>query len=127
MKRLYYVHAMCIYGTEIEKEEINLLKKFFPKHELIDPGLHEGNVEKSLKGMKYCYELIDRCDDLAFTRLLGKITSGVGLEINHALRKGIPVYRLEDNKLERVSKNVKSLSREDTIRLYEFWRNITCR
>lgn len=125
--QLYYAHAMCIYKTEIEKVEIGLIRKHFPTHEIIDPGSFQENTEKSKQGMSYCFRLIDKCDSLVFTRLLGKVTSGVGLEIDHALLKKFPVYELKDGKIRQITKSVKYLSREETWKHYDFWRTVTGR
>jgi len=73
--------------------------------------------------MEYCKQLIDGCDVLIFSRLMGKITSGVGLEINHALAKKKAAYELEQNKICIVKEPVKYISRNDTIKLYSVWRN----
>ena len=72
--------------------------------------------------MEFCKKLIDGCDSLVFSRLLGKITSGVGIEINHALTHNKPVYEMKDGRMENVKKGVKYVSREHTIQLYEKWR-----
>ncbi len=125
--RVYYAHAMCTYGTDIEQEEIKLIKAHLPNSDIINPEAHEGNPEKSLQGMKYCFRLIDGCDVLVFSKLLQKITAGVGLEVNFALSKKIPVYLLQNAGLKRVEKPVRYLSREDTMRHYKYWRSITGR
>ena len=86
--KIYYAHAMCIYGTDDEKEEILKIKNLFPDHAIVDPGTYASNPDKREEGMEYCKKLVFGCDKLVFTRLLGKITSGVELEINHALKSG---------------------------------------
>ncbi len=125
--RLYYAHAMCLYGTDLEKEEVESILKGFPNHEIVDPGEHDGNPEKSRAGMKYCFNLIDGCDALVFSRLLGKVTAGVGLEISHALSKGIPVHELRNGEFKPIHRPVAYLSRDETIRHYEFWARVTGR
>jgi len=125
--RLYYAHAMVLYGTEIEKAETEIIRTRLPGCELVDPGEYEGNPEKSEQGMQYCFKLIDGCDALAFSKLLGKITSGVGLEANYALSKYMPVYFIDGNSLSRITKRVSYLTREDTWKHYDFWRSVTGR
>jgi hypothetical protein len=58
---------------------------------------------------------------------MDKVTAGVGLEVNYALSKGIPVYELRNAKLERTTRTVRYLSREETLRHYDFWRQVTGR
>jgi len=59
---------------------------------------------------------------MVFTRLLGKITAGVGFEINHALELGKVVYELKKDKIKQVKKPVKYISRNDTRSLYGKYR-----
>lgn len=118
---------MVLYGTEIEEAEAGIIRARLPGYELVDPGEHESNPEKSEQAMQYCFKLIDGCDALAFSRLLGKITSGVGLEVNYALSRYKPVYHIDGNRLIRVMKRVNYLSREDALKHYDFWRSVTGR
>lgn len=120
--RIYYAHAKCTYGSPTEKTEKKQIKAVFPKCKIIDPGKHEGNIEKTTKEMKYCYGLISTCDALVFSRLLRRITSGVGKEIKYALRNGIRVYELRGKNFKSIKKSLPYLSRKNTIRLYRRWR-----
>lgn len=120
--KIYYAHAMCIYGTDDEKEEILQIKDNFPDHLIVDPGTYANNPEKRNGGMEYCLNLVSVCDILVFTRLLGKITAGVGLEINHALDSGKFVYALKKDKIKQIKKQVKYISRKNTITLYTKYR-----
>ncbi|MGI0080936.1 MAG: hypothetical protein ACRECH_15090, partial [Nitrososphaerales archaeon] len=123
--QVYYAHAMCIYKTKFEKAEKKQIRKHLPSCLIIDPGSFQDNVAKKQEGMKYCFGLIDECNLLVFTRLLGKVTSGVGLEIRHAISKGIPVFELKDRSMKQITKPVKYLSREDTREYYSLWRSTT--
>jgi len=122
--RIYYAHAICTYGARIEKAERKRIKVCFPKCRIVDPGNYEGNLEKRANGMKYCFELIRDCDALVFSRLLKKITSGVGLEIRYALSKGIRVYELCGREVKSIKRPLRYLSRKNTIDLYWRWRQI---
>ena len=73
--------------------------------------------------MGFCLKLVEECDILIFSRLLGKITAGVGKEVNHALKKGKIVYEVTSTALVRRHRSVKYLSRNPTIRLYRKWRD----
>lgn len=118
MMKIYYAHAICLYGTKHEKNEMKQIKKKFPTSRIIDPGSHENTFEKSIRGMEFCLELVENSDLLIFTKLLGNITAGVGKEINHALKKGISVMELKNGKFSKITELVKYLSREETILLY---------
>jgi hypothetical protein len=120
--RIYYAHAICTYGTQTERAERKVIRARFPKCRIIDPGNYEGNIEKRTKGMSYCFGLIAKCDVLVFARLLNQITSGVGLEIVHALSKGISVYELDGQRVKTIKKKLPFLSREATVDLYNVWR-----
>lgn len=113
---------MCIYGTDDEQAEIMHIKKNFPDHSIVDPGTYANNPEKRKDTMEYCKKLVSDCDKLVFTRLLGKITAGVGIEINHALESGKTVYELKKEKIKQIKKPVKYISRKDTISLYGKYR-----
>lgn len=116
--KIYYSHAMPLYGTKAELEEKQQIVKHLPEATLIDPGSYQDNPEKRKGGMEYCLRLVEKCDALVFTRFLGKITAGVGLEINHALSKKMLVHELKKGKLQKIQKPVKHLSRDETVTLY---------
>ena len=114
---IYYSHAMTIYGTEMETSEKLLILKNIPNAKIVDPGSFQANIQKQKEGMSYCLRLVEKCHGLVFTRFLNKITAGVGLEVNHALKNDIPVHELRKDKLRKISKPVTYLSRDDTNRL----------
>ena len=122
LTKIYYSHAMTIYGTEIETNEKLLILKNIPNANIVDPGSFQNNIRKQKEGMSYYLRLVEKCHSLVFTRFLNKITAGVGLEVNHALKKDMPVYELRKDKLRKISKPVTYLSRDDTNRLYRKWR-----
>ncbi len=101
------------------------IKANFLECTIVDPGSYESSVEKGRDGMEFCKRLVNTCDGLVFSKLFGKITAGVGKEINHALTQNKPVCELKDGKVERIEKSVKYISREDTINLYNKWRMLT--
>ena len=111
-----------MYGTEVETAEIASIIKNLPSCFVVDPSALQNRAEKSDDGMRYFFKVIDYCDVLVFSRLLGKITSGVGLEVNHALARLIRVYELDDGRVWRVIAPVEFLSREDTVKQYALWR-----
>lgn len=122
MMKIYYSHAMPLYGTEEELNEKQRIVKNIPNVTIVDPGSFQDNIEKRKGGMEYCLNLVEKCNGLVFTRFLNKITAGVGKEVNHAIKKKIPVQELKNGKLRKVTKPVKYLSRDDTVKMYRIWR-----
>jgi hypothetical protein len=119
---VYYAHAMCMYGTEVEADEIAAITKHLPFYDIVDPSALQTKADKSDDGMRYFFRVIDYCDALVFSRLLGNITSGVGLEVNHALTRHLTVYELVNGKIVKTTTPVKFLSREETLKKYALWR-----
>lgn len=120
--KIYYSHAMPLYGTEAEVEEKQQIANHLPEATLVDPGSYRDNPEKRKGGMEYCLRLVENCDGLVFTKFLNKITAGVGKEINHALKKKMIVHELKDGKIAKITKPVKYLTREETRQLYRTLR-----
>ena len=120
--KIYYSHAIPLYGTELEVLEKQQILKNFPDAKIVDPGSFQNNPEKRLGGMEYCLNLVDKCNGLVFTRFLNKITAGVGKEINHALKKRLQVHELKNGKVRKIRKPVRYLTREETVKLYRMWR-----
>jgi len=104
-------------------QEQAIIRQIFPDHEIVDPGLYEENEEKQLGGMDYCMKLVESCDALAFSRILGKVTSGVGQEVEHALALGRPVYEIIGLGVRQVFEPPRYVSREETRKLYDEWEN----
>ncbi len=119
--KIYYAHALCLYGREEEREEIRRIRDFFPGTVIVNPSSHENRQEKQRRYMEYCKELVEKSDSVVFSRLLGKITAGVAKEINYALSLGRPVFELKDGKIHRVRKRVRGIPREETRALYVEW------
>ena len=101
------------------------IRQRFSRYQLVNPARYENHPGKQADGMYFCMKLIEDCDLVVFSRLQEKITSGVGKEINHALKIGKPVYELRpDGRCVRVRKRQQYLSRQSTIRLYGKWRSL---
>ena len=120
--KIYYSHAMLLYGTTLEKIEKQQILKNFPDAKIVDPGSFQDNIEKRLGGMEYCLNLVEKCNGLVFTRFLNKITAGVGKEVNHAMKECMPVHELKNGKVRKIRKPVRCLTREETVKLYRMWR-----
>jgi hypothetical protein len=119
--RIYHAHAICTYGRTAEQREQALIRQIFPEYEIVDPGLAEENEEKLLGGMDYCKKLVESCDALAFSRIQGKVTAGVGVEVAHALALGKPVYELTGSGAKQVFETPTYVSIEETRKLYVEW------
>ena len=115
---IYYSHAIPLYGTDEEENEKRQILMSIPKANIVDPGSFQDNPEKRRGGMEYCLKLVEKCDELVFSKYFGKITAGVGKEINHALSIKMPVHELWNGKLKKVTRKVKYLSILATRRLY---------
>ena len=115
---------MCLYGTVLEKTEMLAIATHLPGCEIVNPGTLQNNQGKK-DGMAYWFGLIDCCDALVFSRLLNRVTSGVGLEVNHALARPIPVHELSYDKMVSVTRPVEFLTREETLKHFDFWRTVT--
>lgn len=119
--KVYYAHAMCIYGHLTEIQELGTIRRRF-KGRIVNPAAYSGHPEKRSDTLGFCFRLIEGCDVVVFTRCLGKITAGVGKEINFSFKLKKRVYELDGNKWTRRVKPVKHLTRRLTIRLYAKWR-----
>ena len=109
---------MPLYGTKEEKNEKKQILTYIPNATIVDPGSFQDNPEKRRGGMEYCLKLVEKCNALVFSKYFGKITAGVGKEINHALSRKMPVHEIWNEKLRNVTKEVKYLSRLATRKLY---------
>lgn len=112
---------MCMYGTCAEATELSIINRRLPCYEIVDPSLIQKSADKD-EGMRFFFRIIDNCDALIFSKLLGKITSGVGLEVNYALSRQIHVFELENGRVVSLTTPALYLSREETYKQYELWR-----
>ena len=112
---------MCIYGHLLESQELAAIRRRF-KGSIVNPANYDHDPEKRRDTVGFCLRLIERCDLIVFSKLLGKITAGVGKEINHALKLKKPVYELCNGNVSRRIRRVRYLSRIRTIALYGKWR-----
>jgi len=118
---LYYAHAMPIYGTLAEKHELTHIRCNFPRVRIVNPAKYQNHPEKRRDKMGFCLRLVEASDALVFSRYRGKVTAGVGKEVNHALRVGLPVFELKGKRLQRQRKRVRHLSLDETLRMYYGW------
>lgn len=123
-KSVYYAHAMCMYRRRAEGHELAAIRRRFARAKIVNPALYDRHPEKLLDTIQFCLRLIDKCDVVVFSRILGKVTAGVGLEVNHALDQRKPVFEIVGGRFISRSRKVRFISRTATIRLYEKWRYV---
>lgn len=122
MKKIYYAHAMCMHGEPEEYQNLATIRHRIRGGRIVNPAEFSGHPEKLRDGVSFCLRIVEKCQMVVFSRLLDKVTAGVGKEVNHALKIGIPVFELESGKLVHHTRPVKYISRAATIRLYRKWR-----
>jgi len=122
MRNIYYAHAMCMYGEPEEYQEIALIRRRLRGSRIVNPASYSGLPEKLRDGVKFCLRIVETCQVVVFSRLLGEVTAGVGKEVNHALKIGVPVFELKAGKLVSRTRPVEYMSRAATKRLYRKWR-----
>lgn len=121
--KVYYAHPMPLYGTRLEISERKYIMKKFPKSTIIDPGTFQDNPEKQRQGMEFCMKLVRKCQALVFSRFKGKITAGVGKEVNYAIEREIDVFELNGGRFHKIWKPVEYLSIMETISLPGYYAN----
>jgi hypothetical protein len=108
--KIYYAHAITLYGTVQEERDILTLESLGFMVENPNHPFHDEGYRSEGKDMNYFLRLIDRCQALAFRALFdGAITSGCVLEIEHARKLGLPVIELPSQVYRR------GLSKEQTL------------
>lgn len=124
-KAVYYAHAMCTYGHPSESFELQFIRASFPAHRIINPAAYADNPVKRRDVLEFCFRLVESAEGIVFSRLLGKITAGVGAEVNYGLSIGRPVFELkswrlsmEEWSLKRIERPVRFIGRDATIALY---------
>lgn len=121
-EKVYYAHAMCLYGRLDELQELRLIRRRFRRASIVNPARYNDHPDKRTDTVGFCLALIDGCGVVVFSRCLGRITAGVGKEVNHAIKTGKTVFELTAGKLVPRTRRVKHISRIATIRLYQRYR-----
>lgn len=121
-RKVYYAHAMCTYGEMDEWREVKHIRRELSRISIVNPASYDGHPLKLTDTVGFCLKLVEGCDLVVFARLMGKITAGVGKEVNHALKIGKPVFELTNGKLVARSRKVAYVSRSATISLYKKYR-----
>jgi len=112
---------MVAYGTRREQEELEIIRLRAPDAKVVNPARYSGDPSKTHEHMEFYHGLVDECDIVVYSDVGGEfISAGVGEEVDYALEKGKPVYRIDHKtrKLVRVHGEAKHLSRTGTRLLY---------
>jgi len=120
--RIYYAHAMCMYGWAAERRELGIIRRKFRGQRIVNPAAYQNHPDKRRDQMGFCLRLVAASHSVVFSRILGKVTAGVGKEVNHALRLGKPVYEVAASKVVRRTRRVSYISPRASRALYEKWR-----
>jgi hypothetical protein len=133
--RVFYSHSIRTYETETEGTEKELIRKMFDDFGIVSPKFYDVNHEKMMKEINKFYKgnhqnrigimefyktIVSGCQMLVYTKWENEITSGVAIEVNHAIDIGIPVFELVDNKFVPQRVHVDGLSYEETAQKYEW-------
>lgn len=101
MKRVYYAHPISMYGTALESMDICMLELL--GFEVVNPNMSELDSAYQLEGMAAFTRVIQTCDVLAFRSFRdGKISAGVGVEIQVAYDNYIQVFEIPQAYTPRV-------------------------
>jgi len=121
-QRLYYAHAMCTYGWAAERPELVITRRKFRRARIVNPAAYRDHPDKRRDQIGFCLRLVAASHSVVFSRIMGKVTAGVGKEVNHALRLGKPVYEIVAAKVVRRKRRVSYISPRASRTLYEKWR-----
>jgi hypothetical protein len=101
--KIYYAHHLWKYDTEIERYELDLIKRTFPDAEIINPNgdiSHDSENEESI--MSDCLWAVGCCDCLVFSSMNGVVGKGVHDEVSYAAEVSKPIYYLNENQICKV-------------------------
>lgn len=132
--RVFYSHSIMIYGTASERYEKELIRHSFKDFGIISPKFYDVNREKfgevtadfykrehqrKMDKMEFYKAIVSSCQMLVYSKWKNETTSGVVIEVNHAIDIGIPVFELVGNKFVPQSDHIDGLSYEETLEKYE--------
>jgi hypothetical protein len=121
-KSVYYAHAKCLFGDSNEQRELRFIQRRFRWASVVNPAVYDRDPYAWAIPIRFYFNLIDECAVLVFSRCLGKITTGVGKEVNHALKVKKMVFELKGRKLVPRTRRVKYVSRRQTSLLFKNYR-----
>ena len=101
MYNIYYAHHQWKYGTQIERYEIDLIKRYFPDSVVFNPAT-ELTTDPALGEeaiMEECLERVRNSDIVIFSSMDGVVGTGVYHEVQEARKNGKFVYYIFNNRL----------------------------
>jgi hypothetical protein len=116
--------AKCLYGRLDEQQELRAIHRRFRRASIVNPAEHDRDPHAWAYPVGFYLKVIDKCDVVVFSRCLGKITTGVGKEVNHALKTGKKVFEFKAGKLVPRTRRVKYISRRSTKLLGTMYRRL---
>lgn len=112
-KMIYYAHPIGFYFSEKELDTLEIIKKNYPDHCILNPN----NDNFVVSNMEYFLALVSICD-LVIAQPFddGKFGAGVAKEVIFAIQNGIPVKELNNSCFSDISylKYDRCLSIEET-------------
>lgn len=97
---VYYAHHRWKYGTEIEKYEEELIKRYFPTAKVCNPSRDidiSGKSEAEI--MDDCLTVVHNADVVIFSAVSGTVGIGVYTEVEEALKFGKLVLYIYQDRL----------------------------
>jgi len=91
--KIYFAHPRATYGKNIEKQAIDMIKKEWPNHILVNPNVDwiQGRVKDM--GFDIFFKVINTVQLLCVLPFKdGKIGNGSWRECQHADKKGIDIF-----------------------------------
>ncbi len=96
---IYYAHSQMKYGTEIEKAELELIRRTYPDAKIINPAEEVDQTQPEPDIMRWCLNQIRKSDIVVFSEVNGVVGQGVFSEVMYAAYKKKPVYYITWNAL----------------------------
>ena len=96
---IYYAHSKMKYGTEIEKAELELIRRTYPDAKIINPAEEVDQTAPEPDIMRWCLNAIRKSDIVVFSSVNSTVGQGVFSEVMYAVYKHKPVYYIKWNSL----------------------------
>ena len=116
--RVYFAHPMVTFDTEQERGQESLIRKAFPDCMILNPK-NSQPIRPEDRGVEWFHRIIDTCDVFVFSRFKGRITAGVGGEIEYAQGKGLQVFEVRDGEVTPFSGSISYMTLEETRAFYK--------
>jgi hypothetical protein len=113
---IYYAHHQWKYGTEIEKYELDLIKRYFPNAVIFNPATDlkvDGRDEDDI--MDECLDTVRNSDIVVFSSMDGVVGKGVWLEVREALSANKLVLYIHEDRLNSNAYLDRVLNRTDRV------------